>query len=152
MKVYILEYHYIDGDNYSCSDDNIAFGIFATRDLAQAECDRVNEPYFAQMEKDNQRAVRERDRQQAERDALVAAGLKEPHTFGPAHQREKPQEYYSVEEHEVIEGPPMGGCPDDGTCHHHCPGQKCFRVVCCGPLSGVYPNDEWPQEVVKAHG
>lgn len=37
-------------------------------------------------------------------------------------------------------------CPDGGTCHHQCgPDQICFRVACCEPLSGVYPNDEWPE-------
>lgn len=36
-------------------------------------------------------------------------------------------------------------CPDGGTCHHQCGvSQICFRVDCCEPLSGVYPNDEWP--------
>jgi hypothetical protein len=35
-------------------------------------------------------------------------------------------------------------CPDDGTCHHECV-DTCFRVQCCVPLSGVYPNDEWPE-------
>lgn len=37
-------------------------------------------------------------------------------------------------------------CPDGGKCHHEC--QKgCWRVGTCGPLSGVYPNDEWPESV-----
>ena len=39
-------------------------------------------------------------------------------------------------------------CPDGGTCHHECAIQDCFRVACCGPLSGVYPNDQWPASVV----
>lgn len=39
-------------------------------------------------------------------------------------------------------------CPDEGTCHHGCEvGRPCFRVLCCGPLSGVYPRDEWPQDL-----
>jgi hypothetical protein len=42
-------------------------------------------------------------------------------------------------------------CPDGGACHHNCTDQ-CFRVRYCKPLSGVYPNDEWPDEVKKAHG
>jgi hypothetical protein len=39
-------------------------------------------------------------------------------------------------------------CPDGGTCHHQCKvAGPCFRVLCCGPLSGVYPGDAWPQGV-----
>lgn len=38
-------------------------------------------------------------------------------------------------------------CPDGGKCHHKCAPAECFRVQCCGPLSGVYPNDEWPDDV-----
>jgi len=38
-------------------------------------------------------------------------------------------------------------CPDFGTCHHVCLG-ACFRVLSCGPLSGIFPNDEWPAEVI----
>jgi len=38
-----------------------------------------------------------------------------------------------------------GQCPDGGTCHHGCHDSECFRVSNCGPLSGVYPNDEWPK-------
>lgn len=37
-------------------------------------------------------------------------------------------------------------CPDDGTCHHECMA-TCFRAKYCAPLSGVYPNDEWPLSV-----
>lgn len=37
-------------------------------------------------------------------------------------------------------------CPDGGTCHHECTG-PCFRVQHCAPLSGVYPRDQWPEEV-----
>lgn len=40
-------------------------------------------------------------------------------------------------------------CPDSGTCHHECRPGPCFRVLCCGPLSGVYPENEWPAEVTK---
>lgn len=36
----------------------------------------------------------------------------------------------SGDSHEVT-----GRCPDDGTCHHKCPEQSCFRVQFCGPLS-----------------
>jgi hypothetical protein len=36
-------------------------------------------------------------------------------------------------------------CPDMGVCGHYCrPGTECFRTVHCGPLSGVFPHDEWP--------
>ena len=37
-------------------------------------------------------------------------------------------------------------CPDDGTCHHSCIG-SCFRVITCGPLSDVFPDDYWPDDV-----
>lgn len=37
-------------------------------------------------------------------------------------------------------------CPDGGTCHHSCV-TFCFRVDHAGPLSGVFPNDEWPDGV-----
>jgi hypothetical protein len=45
----------------------------------------------------------------------------------------------------------QGRCPDGGKCHHECKGGYCWRVKTCGPLSGVYPNDEWPPSVKKAH-
>lgn len=44
-----------------------------------------------------------------------------------------------------------GRCPDDGTCHHYGCHDGCFRVRTCGPLSGVYPDDEWPDEVLVAN-
>lgn len=46
----------------------------------------------------------------------------------------------------VVSGPvpPRRKCPDDGTCHHQCERNECFRVRGCGPLTGVYHNDEWP--------
>lgn len=44
-------------------------------------------------------------------------------------------------------------CPDDGRCHHSCTSDDyCFRVRTCGPLSGVFPNDEWPDDVVRKYG
>ena len=58
-----------------------------------------------------------------------------------------------------------GKCPDGGQCHHGCwsrygrtedtPGvdqrrKPCFRVLGCGPLSGVFPGDAWPTRVVRA--
>lgn len=41
-----------------------------------------------------------------------------------------------------------GTCPDAGTCHHACaPGTRCWRVDHAGPLSGVYPGDDWPADM-----
>lgn len=37
-------------------------------------------------------------------------------------------------------------CPDGAVCNHDCE-SRCFRVDNCGPLSGVYPDDEWPSEM-----
>lgn len=45
---------------------------------------------------------------------------------------------------------PKPVCPDDGACHHEC-AAACWRVRTCGPLSGVFPGDEWPQEIVELH-
>lgn len=39
-------------------------------------------------------------------------------------------------------------CPDDGTCHHRCDTPACFRVQYCGPLSGVYFDNQWPATVL----
>lgn len=41
-------------------------------------------------------------------------------------------------------------CPDGGTCHHDC-ARVCFRVTAAGPLSGVFPDDTWPENVVAEH-
>lgn len=38
-------------------------------------------------------------------------------------------------------------CPDGGVCHHWCQGLDCFRTRCCEPLSGIYPNDRWPEGI-----
>jgi hypothetical protein len=46
---------------------------------------------------------------------------------------------------------PPRACPDQGRCHHECPPGACFRVHCCGPLSGTYPGDTWPAEVRAAY-
>jgi hypothetical protein len=43
---------------------------------------------------------------------------------------------------------PRNVCPDGGACHHACSDgslPRCFRVLCCAPLSGVYVNDRWPE-------
>lgn len=37
-------------------------------------------------------------------------------------------------------------CPDGGRCHHACT-ESCYRVAHAGPLSGVFPGDEWPIEI-----
>lgn len=43
-------------------------------------------------------------------------------------------------------------CPDGGYCHHPgCTLMTCFRVLTCGPLSGKYPDDQWPADLVKVH-
>jgi hypothetical protein len=41
-------------------------------------------------------------------------------------------------------------CPDGGTCHHKC-ALGCWRVDVCGPLSGVYPDDAWPESVTSVN-
>jgi hypothetical protein len=38
-------------------------------------------------------------------------------------------------------------CPDGGRCWHHCKDGECFRVATCVPLSGVYPDDKWPEDL-----
>jgi hypothetical protein len=46
--------------------------------------------------------------------------------------------------HHVRQQQPRRHCPDDGTCHHECGTGPCWRVNNAGPLSGVFPGDEWP--------
>ncbi len=46
--------------------------------------------------------------------------------------------------------PRDGRCPDGGTCHHEC-ASACFRVLTCGPLSGVFEGDRWPSVVAAEH-
>lgn len=42
-------------------------------------------------------------------------------------------------------------CPDSGSCNHlGCEAGGCFRVLTCEPLSGKYPHDRWPADVVDA--
>lgn len=38
-------------------------------------------------------------------------------------------------------------CPDGGACHHGCD-VGCWRVNSAEPLSGVYPDDDWPASVL----
>jgi len=38
-------------------------------------------------------------------------------------------------------------CPDGGRCWHRCAPENCMRVRFAGPLSGVFPNDEWPDDL-----
>jgi hypothetical protein len=45
----------------------------------------------------------------------------------------------------------LTGCPDGATCHHRCL-DACFRVDSCGPLSGVYPEDRWPEIIHQVYG
>lgn len=52
---------------------------------------------------------------------------------------------------DVVANREQGLCPDSGTCHHGCEGGPCARVQIAGPLSGVFPNDEWPEFVKAAH-
>lgn len=56
----------------------------------------------------------------------------------------------ALEEAECAEGIPGAGCPDGGTCHHDCT-RACFRVLSCGPLSGAFEGDRWPEAVAQAH-
>lgn len=53
-----------------------------------------------------------------------------------------------------------GRCPDRGYCHGSqigvastiCAPGTCLRVHTSGPLSGVFPDDRWPDEVLAANG
>jgi transcriptional regulator with XRE-family HTH domain len=47
---------------------------------------------------------------------------------------------------------PRRHCPDDGTCHHECGTGPCWRVNNAGPLSGVFPGDEWPDHARQEEG
>jgi hypothetical protein len=49
---------------------------------------------------------------------------------------------------EIAAGP--RGCPDGAICHHGC-SYGCFRVAAAGPLTGVYPGDDWPHAIWKTH-
>lgn len=55
---------------------------------------------------------------------------------------------------------PFEACPDGGRCWHVCPlvegapegkGSPCWRVSSAVPLSGVFPDDRWPDDVKAAH-
>jgi hypothetical protein len=41
-------------------------------------------------------------------------------------------------------------CPDSGKSHHSCT-DRCYRVLCCSPLSGVYTGNAWPPDVLAAN-
>ena len=43
-------------------------------------------------------------------------------------------------------------CPDNGKCHHGCLSGTCYRVHFCGPLTGHFPGDVWPQDVADFYG
>jgi len=38
-------------------------------------------------------------------------------------------------------------CPDGGLCREGCAENNCMRVGYCCPLSGVFKNDWWPNEL-----
>lgn len=44
-----------------------------------------------------------------------------------------------------------GRCPDRGACGHYCADGPCWRVSTCGPLSGVYPGNLWPDRILTAN-
>lgn len=48
--------------------------------------------------------------------------------------------------------PPQRLCPDEGHCHHGCSPDACWRVQTCSPLTGAYPDGEWPDRIVAAYG
>lgn len=43
-------------------------------------------------------------------------------------------------------------CPDEAGCNHECGQSSCWRVKHGGPLSGLFPNDEWPAQIQREHG
>lgn len=45
---------------------------------------------------------------------------------------------------------PQRRCPDGGACHHDCGEETCWRAFFAEPLSGVYPNDTWPSDLLDA--
>lgn len=51
-------------------------------------------------------------------------------------------------------GAPSADCPDGGSCHHLCAMRSvtCFRVRYCGPLSGVFPGNIWPEAIREQAG
>lgn len=54
----------------------------------------------------------------------------------------KPQPEYPFRAHSAE----AAQCPDGGRCWHEC-AAACFRVQHCGPLSGVYLEDQWPEAI-----
>ena len=87
--------------------------------------------------------------------------------INPSGRGEPPAPQHPVESPEVVSTAmayvaQAGKCPDGGTCHHGCWSTRqeeapvherrkpCFRVLGCGPLSGVFPGDAWPTRVVHA--
>jgi hypothetical protein len=63
--------------------------------------------------------------------------------------RERPSPKAAYRWHITVKGR-SERCPDKGACHHWC-GQRCFRVQCCSPLSGVFPDDVWPKAIEDEH-
>jgi hypothetical protein len=59
--------------------------------------------------------------------------------------------YLEITRQWVYEVVRTGRCPDGGTCHHQCRAASlCSRVRDCVPLSGVFPGDRWPEDVLRA--
>jgi len=59
------------------------------------------------------------------------------------------QHHCTIDDWAVRRPPPSRSrCPDDGRCHHDCGAGPCFRVRYCGPLTGVYRDDVWPDYVI----
>lgn len=68
----------------------------------------------------------------------------------------KPREDFPKFEHtgETVTTEQAVRCPDGGKCNSRraCPaGGPCTRVLSCGPLSGVYPGNRWPDALRQEH-
>ena len=68
------------------------------------------------------------------------------------HEGETPRHFHDCDDVQDGEGRRLK-CPDGGACHHACDKDDgtCWRVRTCAPLSNVFPNDEWPEDVKEAH-
>jgi hypothetical protein len=43
-------------------------------------------------------------------------------------------------------------CPDGGPCDHECELSICARVLVARPRAGVFPENQWPPEIVTRYG
>lgn len=43
-------------------------------------------------------------------------------------------------------------CPDAAGCNNECGQSSCWRVKHGGPLSGLFPHDEWPEKIRRENG